>query len=734
MFFYLVLKDMAKKIDTILQEALIRKGLVSQEIWDDILKEAALSEGSIVDTIVKKGLILEKEALKILAQALNLECVESNDITFDKSVADKIPLRIAFYYKFMPLKIKDKNLTIAVSFPLDVKTCDEIRIHLGYHINMVLAPQTDILEALKKLYGVGAETLERITSRSLDKTPIPDSWQQIQAIEDIEELAEDASVIKLVNEIILEAYRRRATDIHIEPYRNDVSIRYRIDGTLYDVKASSEIRNFIAPIISRIKIMCNLNIVERRLPQDGRAIVKTQEQDVDLRVSTLPTPYGESVVIRILPTKMLFNLEKLGLSGEDLSKLEALIRKPYGIIFVTGPTGSGKTTTLYACLNRINTRDQKIITIEDPIEYDIKGVTQIQVQPEIGLDFARGLRSILRHDPDVIMVGEVRDLETAEISIRVALTGHLIFSTLHTNDAASGVTRLIDIGIEPYLISSSVEAFIAQRLVRMICPHCKYEDRKSLPELRESIQKELRLETLSEARIYRGKGCQNCNFTGFFGRTAIYENLLVDDAINELIVNKTTSGDIKKKAVSQGMRTLSQDGWRKVIAGITIPEEVLRLVSAEDYIIESVERAKLIFDQAPLSARDSNDNLPGSSSGLEAGDSPDDKRLYPRLESNAKIHYKVLRPKELQSDKIDYLKNISAGGISFNTSENLSVDSILQIRIELPQGEPAIECLGKVVWIKEIAFQNYSVGLCFLDLTGGERTRLLKYISKELDS
>jgi len=714
----------------ILGQALIKRSLVNEETWNSLLKETDLSGKSPVSLLAEKGLLSEREALGVLAKELNLAYLDSKDIAVDKSVIDKIPIRIAFYYKFVPLKIKDRNLTVAVSYPLDVKTSDEIRIHAGYSITTALAAEEDIMDALKKAYGVGAETLERITSKSLDKTPPAEVKEQ--KIEDIEELAEDASVIKLVNEIILEAYKKRATDIHIEPYRNDVSIRYRIDGILYDVKASPEIKNFIAPIISRIKIMCNLNIVERRLPQDGRAIVKTQEQPLDLRISTLPTPYGESVVIRILPTKMLFSLEKLGLAGRDLVLLETLIHKPHGIIFVTGPTGSGKTTTLYACLNRINTRDHKIITLEDPVEYDIKGVTQIQVQPDIGLDFARGLRSILRHDPDIIMVGEVRDLETAEIAIRVALTGHLIFSTLHTNDAASGITRLIDIGIEPYLISSSVEAFIAQRLVRVICPHCKYEDKKSLTEIRARVFKEIGLSSAREVRIFRAKGCQNCNFTGFFGRTAIYEILLVNEAIKDLIVNKASSGDIKKVAVSESMHTLSQDGWKKIITGITTPEEVLRVVSTEGYIVEGSERVNPFPHNSNQPSHGAVQGLPESNEALASELLPDERRLYPRLEINTKLQYRVIRPEESRDKEIEYVKNISAGGISFTSSQDLPVESLLEIHIELPGKEAPVDCLAKVVWIREIAAQDYLVGLCFLDLTGGERTRLNRYVKREL--
>jgi len=549
-----------------------------------------------------------------------------------------------------------------------------------------------------------------------------------ETVEDIEKLAGDASVIRLVNQIILDAYKRRSTDIHIEPYREEVSLRYRIDGVLYSTPAPAEIRNFLNAIISRIKIMSNLNIVERRLPQDGRAVVRVQDQVLDLRISTIPTPHGESVVVRILPTKMLFSLEKLGLMRMDLQVFEKLIQKPHGIIFVTGPTGSGKTTTLYASLSRINTKARKIITIEDPIEYEMSGVTQIQVMPEIGLDFARGLRSILRHDPDVIMVGEVRDLETAEIAIRVALTGHLIFSTLHTNDAASGITRLIDIGVEPYLVASSVEAFIAQRLIRVICEECKYEDKAVPLELQDLIAKELNLKS-KDIKIYRGKGCANCNNTGFFGRTAIYEILLIDDMMKDLIVKKVSSSQIKKVGISRGMRTLRQDGWRKVIAGVTTPEEVMNVVSADEPV--SPERSDMISYPAS----------PESPSGEEASKETEGgatRRAYDRLSRKINLRYKVFKSREevlkgaFKQEHLSVAKNISAGGLLFVSNELLNVGAILELKVELPDGGDAIECMAKVVRVEEIIEEkSYDIGACFLDITSSQKTRVDKFVKAE---
>ncbi|MBI2496276.1 MAG: type II/IV secretion system protein, partial [Candidatus Omnitrophica bacterium] len=386
------------------------------------------------------------------------------------------------------------------------------------------------------------------------------------AVEDLEQLAQEASVVNLVNQLILEAHHRRATDIHLEPYRGKVTLRYRIDGMLHEVDVPPTIRQLFPAIISRVKVLSTLNIVERRLPQDGRASVKVGEEKLDLRISVLPTPTGESVVIRILPNHMLLDLMELGFREVDLKLIATIIRKPHGLIFVTGPTGSGKTTTLYACLKTINSQERKLITIEDPIEYELEGVTQVHVNPQIGLTFARGLRSMLRHDPNVMMVGEVRDLETAELAIRIALTGHLVLSTLHTNDATGGITRLMDMGIDPYLIVSSVECILAQRLVRLLCPSCK----ERVPSGRSDVE-----------WVYQGRGCKACRRAGFLGRTAIYEFFLMSQPIKELILRKASADDIRRAAVELGMRTMREDGWEKVTAGLTTLDEILRVTQDE---------------------------------------------------------------------------------------------------------------------------------------------------------
>ena len=402
--------------------------------------------------MMKQGMITEDGLLEIWSKHFHLPVLDLKRATVNKAAIDKVPLKVAEYYRFLPVTFENRKLTIAVSAPCDIRKQDEIRTHLGCLVDMVLARSEDISEAIKKWYGLGAGTIEKIL-QTADKEAEIHKAPAEEKVEEIEKLAEDASVVKLVNQILLDAHHKRATDIHIEPYRGKIKIRYRIDGILYDTNLPMEIKKFIMPIVSRIKIMASMNIIERRLPQDGRAIIKIGGETLDLRISSIPTSFGESIVVRLLPIGRVFNLEMLGLEEDEIKVFKQLVDKSHGIVLITGPTGSGKSTTLYACLNAINTDDRKIITIEDPVEHETEGITQIQVIPSIGLDFARGLRSILRHDPDVIMVGEVRDLETAEIAARVALTGHLVFSTLHTNDSASGITSKIDIGVEPYLFS-----------------------------------------------------------------------------------------------------------------------------------------------------------------------------------------------------------------------------------------------------------------------------------------
>ena len=558
----------------LLGENLIQKGLISRRELDIGLKEHKKTGQFLGTSLVKLGFIKEEELYPVLAEQLKLSYFKLKEITIDPKIIQKLPAKYAFHYKLIPVKFENDKLTVAVSDPLDLRTIDDLRLLLSFDVVSVLATESDIYEAIRKYYGIGGETIEKI----MDTTELTKELTlSTSKTEDVADLAEDASIIKFVNQILVQAVKDRATDIHIEPYEDELKVRYRIDGVLYDISVPSNIKYFQAAIVSRIKIMSNLDIVERRLPQDGRIKIKAGQEELDLRISILPTQFGESVDIRLLSGKMLYSLKNLGLSPSDISILGKLIEKPYGIIFVTGPTGSGKTTTLYACLSKIDKKDKKIITIEDPIEYQLKGVTQIQIHPSIGLSFATGLRSMLRHDPDIMMVGEVRDFETLEITIRVALTGHLVFSTIHTNDAAGAVARLLDMGAEPYLVASSVECFIAQRLVRLICLNCKTAVKPNKEVLVEFGIKE----DVNNLTIYEGKGCESCKFTGYRGRTGIYEFLVMNEEIRDLIIHRSSSDQIKKKALELGMHTLRMDGWERVKKGITTLDEVIR-VTKED--------------------------------------------------------------------------------------------------------------------------------------------------------
>jgi len=555
-------------------EILIKKGLIAQEQMDAALKESARCGGEIIGkTLVRLKFITQEQLLQALAEQLGLTFYLSlQDIKVPLDVIKAVPAKFVWHYKFMPLSMKGNNLTIVVSDPLAVWPMEDLKMHLGFSVERVLSTGSEIEAMIRKYYGIGAETVEEIMSQDTAAAASRPQRRKHEELQDLEKNAEDASVIKLVNQIFTEAVSSRATDIHIEVYQDRVRVRYRIDGILYDMRVPEQISCLHQAIVSRIKIISNLNVVEKRLPQDGRAIIKVQDKQVDLRISVIPSLYGENVVIRILPVHLLFNLEDLGFSPQEREAMDILMKKPHGIVFITGPTGSGKTTTLYACLSRLNKEGVKIITIEDPIEYELSGVMQIQIKPEIGMTFANALRSILRHDPDIMMVGEVRDLETAELAIRTALTGHLIFSTLHTNDACSGATRLLDIGIEPYLAASSINAFISQRLVRLICPACKTEVSSN----KEGLPEEFRKLT-----IFYGKGCDQCNSIGYKGRTAIYEIMLVNEAIQDLILSKASVLQILKKARESGFRTLRESGIELIKKGLTTPEEVLRVTETE---------------------------------------------------------------------------------------------------------------------------------------------------------
>src|SRR5579884_6991 len=519
--------------------------------------------------------LAEDVFLQKLAAVMGWPYVDLPRLTVPAEVRNKISTKVAFQYSVLPVALEDGVLRVAVGDPFDAAMAGAVRFDARMPVEFALAPKTEIEKALKKYYGVGAETLEELGEGETMDLDLP-------ADKEITEDDQEASVIKFVNQIIWEAYKDRATDIHFEPQEDELRIRYRIDGILHQAPMPPQLKRFQAALISRIKVMSGMNIAEKRLPQDGRINVRIKGEEIDIRVSTVPTVYGESVSLRLLTRgKIFLSLDKLGFAPKDEVMIREIIVKPHGIFLVTGPTGSGKSTSLYAFLAAINSVHKRIITIEEPVEYELKGVNQIAVRPEIGLTFAVGLRHILRQDPNVVMVGEIRDLETAEIAIRAALTGHLVFSTLHTNDAPSAFTRLIDMGIEPFLVASSVEAVMAQRLVRNICQHCKTEQKVERDYLRKIGFPAADLET---AKFWRGAGCEECRQLGYQGRQGIYELLILNESIRPLILNRAPASTIAAKAIDGGMRTLRTDGWNKVKAGRTTIEEVLRVTQIEEHL------------------------------------------------------------------------------------------------------------------------------------------------------
>lgn len=566
-------------------EMLVEEGLIDQEALDSAIAEQHRSGGErLAHVIQRMGLVPEETLKRLLSRQLAIPFEPLNDIEIAPEVIEAVPARLVSLYEILPIRIEGNSLTVATEDPLDLKTLDELRLHLNRSIQPVLATSKDIHDGIKRFYGIGADTMEgMMADQQADVVELGG-----EGVQDLQDMAHDASIVVFVNQIILEAIDDRATDIHVEPLEDDLRIRYRIDGLLYEAAVPPAIRNFQAAIISRFKIMAEMNIAERRLPQDGKIVIRKGSDDFDLRVSTIPTPHGESIVLRILSrTSEFVSLDKIGFDEHHLDFLRRMIHRPHGIVLVTGPTGSGKSTTLYAGLNEINTIDKKIITIEDPIEYRIRGVSQIQINPRIGLTFAQCLRTILRQDPDVIMVGETRDTETAEITIRTALTGHMVFSTLHTNDACSAVTRLLDMGIEPFLISSSLEGLIAQRLVRVLCPDCKQSYK---PEAELLARVNVKKDDASELTLYRPVGCERCRFTGFRGRTAIYEVVQITEEFRRLIVERAPANILKRHAMEEGMEPLRYDGWEKIKAGTTTIEEVLRVTLEDEMMVPQSQR------------------------------------------------------------------------------------------------------------------------------------------------
>ena len=554
-------------------EILIETCGLSEAVLQEALRIQEEKPGRIGEILIQQKAISESDLLRALGIQFDLPFSPNLPIEdLNTDFTARVPIQFLKKYKMVPI-LAPKGSFIAASDPLLFQPLDDLRLLLGLNgINVVLAPYTTILSTINFAYDMNRDSAEQvIQGMHEDDTDLIIS--EIEETGDLLEDTSDAPIIKLVNLMLSQAVKARASDIHIEPSQNRLKIRYRVDGILYD--QFSPPKHVQSTLISRIKIMAKMNIAEKRLPQDGRIEIRIADKNIDIRVSTIPTAFGERVVLRLLDkTHVLLEVSDLGMPKNRLKAFDRLIRSAHGIILVTGPTGSGKTTTLYAALSTINKPDINIITIEDPIEYQIEGIGQIQVNPKIELTFAKGLRSIVRQDPDVILVGEIRDLETAEIAIQSALTGHLVFSTLHTNDSSSAVTRLIDMGIESFLVTSSVIAILAQRLVRTICNECREEyapDEESLQSI--GIDPGL----VGNRKFYRGRGCASCLNTGYKGRTGIFELMLLDDNIKNLILKTSDSNAIKHRAIEQGMTTLRQDGAHKVLNGISTIEEIFRV-------------------------------------------------------------------------------------------------------------------------------------------------------------
>ncbi len=545
-------------------EILVGKGLLSGAQLDDALA-LHKSEGLRVDrAIVQLGLLTERQVIAAMGEQLRLPIADLEDIIIDPEVLTALPAKVVYRKRLVPIARDGNTLKVATSDPFDLYAFDDIRLMTGLEIEPVLATRADIEKVIKIHYGLGGDTLDELVGEDKELRSGP------EAGDDLLEMAQEASVIKLVNEIILEAVNERASDIHIEPYETQLSIRYRIDGVLQQASVPPQIHRFQAAIISRIKILANLNIAERRVPQDGRIKFQIGGRQIDVRVSVIPMLYGEGVVMRLLDkANVLFTLPEIGMDDETHAQFKALVDRPHGIILVTGPTGSGKTTTLYSALNAIVGPELKVLTVEDPVEYHLHGVNQIPVDSQVGMTFERGLRAILRHDPDVVMIGEIRDLETARAATQASLTGHLVLSTLHTNDAASAPLRLIDMGVEPYLVGSTLIGSMAQRLVRKICSKCK----APVEPAREKLPKDFQLS--KGISLFRGAGCSNCRNTGFRGRSGLYELMVMNDQLAQMVIDRAPLHELGAAARRLGLRLLREDGWIKVRNGVTTVEEVL---------------------------------------------------------------------------------------------------------------------------------------------------------------
>ena len=558
-------------------EILRQEAGLSEEIIEEGLKLKTEKGLRLGEFLIKQKRITEEDLARVLAiQSGYPYLAEIPAEGIDLGLIGKIPINFAKRYLLIPFAKSDGTVQVAVSDPFDYYPLDDLARLLEARLELRVASAKHILDLINQIYERDQDRADQMMGDLADQD-LGTIASGLEETKDLLDETDEAPIIRFVNSLLFQAVKERASDIHIEPFERDLSVRFRIDGVLRDkVRPPKRLQ---ASITSRVKIMAGLNIAEKRLPQDGRIRLKIAGKDVDVRASTVPTSHGERVVLRLLDrSSILLPLEQTGLIGEELKLVNRLILRSNGILLVVGPTGSGKTTTLYSALSKINSEDKNIITIEDPVEYQLPGIGQIQVNPKINLTFANGLRSILRQDPDVILVGEIRDVETAEIAIHASLTGHLVFSTLHTNDAPGAITRLVDMGIEPFLVSSSLVAVLGQRLVRTVCPNCRTEYKLTPAELAElgSYASQVK-----NGKLFRGRGCETCTGTGFFGRIGIYELLLVDDDIRNLITTNTDSATIKRKAAAKGMTSLRDDGFHKIIQGITTMSEVLRVTQEE---------------------------------------------------------------------------------------------------------------------------------------------------------
>ena len=563
---------------------LLEGGVASREEATQLAQN--LNGGSWTTQVLDSGKVDEPKFLSAIGRFFSVPVISIDAKKIERATLLVLPSRFVFQHHILPIEIKE-NAVVLATYDLFNSTGRQLASQLlNKPAEWVLVPRAQILRAMKTLYGVGAETFDEIlkTNRSFE------ALQDIETSTDLNADDPEASVVKFVNQIIREAIHERATDIHVEPLENDLRIRYRIDGILHEVAVPPQLRLLQSAIISRLKVMAHMDIAERRLPQDGRINLESADQKIDVRVSTIPTVNGESISLRLLSrTEQHFGFDRLDLSKEQGAIIRRLLAQPNGIILITGPTGCGKSTSLYCFLSSINSVQRRIITIEEPVEYRLPGVSQIDVKPEIDLTFAKGLRHILRQDPNVVMVGEIRDVETADISIRAAMTGHLVFSTLHTNDAVGGITRLLDMDVEPFLLASVVKAFLAQRLVRTICPDCV-----ETVEYPKEYLEEINFPYEKGMTFLHGAGCENCRQTGYLGRLAIYEICVVTEPLKRLIMQKRDGGELKQCAIAQGMMTLRQDGWRRVAEGKTTIEEVVRVTQTDEVMAETTGFAEPI--------------------------------------------------------------------------------------------------------------------------------------------